>query len=92
MKILRANYNYGWENCLNQHFEIPNLLEYGWKMHDGKIEPNRFEGPALPAFEEINQEQNHLESLPDQNKDRDTSTLDSDEETDGLYISDKKDD
>ena len=30
MKILRANYIlYGWGNCLNQHFEIPNPLGYG---------------------------------------------------------------
>ena len=30
MKILRANYIlYGWGNCLNQHFAIPNSLEYG---------------------------------------------------------------
>ena len=57
MKILRANYiSYGWENCLNQHFEIPNPLEYGWKICDRKLEPNLFEGPALPSFEEINQE------------------------------------
>ena len=38
MKILRANYiSYGWENCLNQHFEIPNPLEYGWKICDRKL-------------------------------------------------------
>ena len=93
MKILRANYiSYGWENCLNQHFEIPNPLEYGWKICDGKLEPNWFEGPALPSFEEINQEQNNLDSLPDLNQDRDTSTLDLDKETDGLYISDENDD
>ena len=29
MKILSANYiSYDWEKCLNQHFEIPNPLEY----------------------------------------------------------------
>ena len=56
MKILRANYiSYGWENCLNQHFEILNPLEYEWKICDGKLEPNWFEGPALPFFEELNQ-------------------------------------
>ena len=93
MKILRANYiSYGWENCLNQQFEIQNPLEYGWKICDGKLEPNCFEGPALPSFEEINQEQNNLDGLPDLKQDRDTSTLDSDEETDGLYISDENDD
>ena len=93
MKILKANYiSYGWENCLNQHFEIPNPLEYGWKICDGKLPPNWSEGPALPSFEEISQEQNIPESLPDLNRDRDTSTLDSDEKSDGLYISDENDD
>ena len=92
MKILRANcISYCWENCLNQHFEIPNPLEYGWKICDGKLEPNSFEGPALPSFEEINQEQNNLDSLPDLNQDRDTSTLNSDKKIDGLYISDESD-
>ena len=92
MKILRANYiSFGWENCLNQHFEITNSLEYRWKICDGKLKPNWFEGPALASFEEINQEQNNLDSLPDLNQDRDTSTLDSDKETDGLYISDEND-
>ena len=75
VKILRANYiSYGWENCLNQHFEIPYPLEYGWKICSGKLEPNWFQDPALPFFEEINQEQNNLDSLPDLNQDRDTST------------------
>ena len=51
MKILRANYiSYGSESCLNQHFEIAYLLEYGWKTCDGKLEPNCFEGPVLPSF------------------------------------------
>ena len=48
--------------------------------------------PALPSFEEINKEQNNLSSLPDLNQVRDTSTLDKDEETDGMYISDENDD
>ena len=92
MKILRANsISFGWENCLNQHFEIPNSLEYGWEICHGKLEPNWSDGPALPSFE-INQGQNNLESLSDLNQDRDTTTLDSDEETDGLYISDENND
>ena len=75
MKILRANYiSYCWENCLNQHFEIPNPLVYGWKICDGKLEPSWFEGPALPSFEQITQEQNNLDSLSDLNQDRDPST------------------
>ena len=93
MKILRANYiSHDWKNCLNQHFQISNLLEYGWKICDVKLEPNWLEGPALPFFEKINQEQNNLSSLPDLNQDKDTSTLDWDEETDSLYISDENDD
>ena len=69
IKISRANYiSYGWKNCLNQHFEIPNPFEYGWKICDGKLEPNWFEGPTLPSFEEINQEQNNFDSLPDLNQ------------------------
>ena len=76
MEILRTNYSsYGSENCLNQHFEIPNMLEYGWQICDGKLEANWFKGPALPSFGEISQEQNNLDSLPDLNQDRDTSTL-----------------
>ena len=50
------------------------------------------EGPALPSFEEINQEQNNFDSLSDLNQERDTSALESDEESDGLYISDENDD
>ena len=93
MKMLRANYiSYGWEKCLNQHFEIPNPLEYGWKICDVKLEPNWFEDPALPSFEEINQKQNNLDRVPDLNQDRNKSTLDLDEETNGLYISDENDD
>ena len=69
MKIVRANYiSYALENCLNQHFEIPNPYEYGWKICDGKLKPNWFEGPVLPSFEEINQEQNNLNSLSDRNQ------------------------
>ena len=93
MKISRANYiSYIWENYLNQHFEIPNPLEYGWKICDGKLEPNCFEGPSIPFFEKINQEQDNLDSLPNLSQHRDTSTLHSDEETNGLYISDDNDD
>ena len=53
---------------------------------------NWFKDPALPSLEEINQEQNNLDSLPDLNQDRDNSTLESDEETDDLHISDENDD
>ena len=91
MKILRANYiSCGQENCLNQHFEILKPLEYGWKICHRKLEPNWFEGPAFPSLE-ISQEQNNLDSLPDLNQDRDTSTLNSDKETHGLYIYDEND-
>ena len=50
------------------------------------------EVPDLPSFEEITQEQNILNSLPDLNQDTDTSTLDSDDETYGLYVYDENDD
>ena len=76
MEILRTNYiSYGWENCLNQHFEIPNLLEYGRQICDGKLEQNWFKGQAFPSSEEISQEQNNSDTLPDLNQDRDTITL-----------------
>ena len=57
-----------------------------------EIRAKLVQGPALASFEEIKQGQNNLVSLPDLNQDRDTSTLDSDEEADGLYISDESDD
>ena len=50
------------------------------------------EVPDLPSFEEITQEQNILNSLPDVNQDTDISTLDSDDETYGLYVYDENDD
>ena len=50
------------------------------------------EVPDLPSFEEITQEQNILNSLPDVNQDTDISTLDSDDETYDLYVFDENDD
>ena len=50
------------------------------------------EVPDLPSFEEITQEQNILNSLPDVNQDTDISTLDSDDETCDLYVYDENDD
>lgn len=50
------------------------------------------EVPDLPSFEEITQEQNILNSLPDVNQDTDISTLDSDDETYDLYVYDENDD
>ena len=41
MKILRANLvSCSGANCVNQHFEILNLVDYGWKVAEGKLEPN----------------------------------------------------
>ena len=57
-----------------------------------EIRAKLIEVPDLPSFEEITQEQNILNSLPDLNQDTDTSTLDSDDETYGLYVYDENDD
>lgn len=57
-----------------------------------EIRAKLVEVPDLPSFEEITQEQNILISLPDLNQDTDTSTLDSDDETYGLYVYDENDD
>ena len=47
------------------HFEILNLVDYGWKVSEGKLEPNWFEGSALLSIEDTDQEQNNLDTLPD---------------------------
>ena len=57
-----------------------------------EITPKLAEVPDLPSFEEITQEQNILNSLPDVNQDTDISTLDSDDETYDLYVYDENDD
>ena len=54
MKILRVNFfSYGWASGLKQHFEILNPVEYGWKISEEKLEPNWFEGSALPSIKDI---------------------------------------
>ena len=55
MKILRTNFvSCGAAVCVNQHFEILNLVDYGWKVSKGKLELNWFEGLSLPSIEYIN--------------------------------------
>ena len=39
-------------NCVNQHFEILNLADHGWKVSERKLEPNWFEGSALSSIED----------------------------------------
>ena len=47
-KILRANFaSCGGASCVSQHFEILNLVDYGWKVSAGKLTPNWFEGSGL---------------------------------------------
>ena len=76
MKILRANFVLcGGSNCVNQHFEILNLVEYDWKVWEGKLEPNWFERSALSSAEDNDPEQNNL----------DTSS-DSEDENEGIYL------
>ena len=76
MKILRANFVLcGGSNCVNQHFEILNLVEYDWKVWEGKLEPNWFERSALWSTEDNDPEQNNL----------DTSS-DSEDENEGIHL------
>ena len=54
MKILRANFvSCVAANYVHQHFEILNLVDYGWKVPEVKLEPNWFEGSALSSIEDI---------------------------------------
>ena len=41
MKILRANFvSCGEANSVNQEFEILNLVDCGWKISEGTLDPN----------------------------------------------------
>ena len=54
MKILRTNFvSGGAAVCGNEHFEILNLVDYGWTVSKGKLELNWFEGLSLPSIEDI---------------------------------------
>ena len=78
MIILRAKFvSYDRANYLNQHFEILNPDDYGWKVSEEKLEPNWFEGSALPSIEDIEQEQNNLDKLPDVSESTDNTSSDS---------------
>ena len=53
MKILRANFvSCGEANSVNQEFEILNLVDCGWKISEGKLDPNWCEGSALSSTED----------------------------------------
>ena len=92
MKILRTNFvSCGAAVCVNQHFEILNLVDYGWKVSKGKLELNWFEGLSLPSIEYINQEQNNLDTLPDVRGNTDNTFSDSEDESEGLCLSNSKD-
>ena len=93
MKILTANFvSYSWANCLNQHFEILNPVDYGWEISKVKLEPNWFVGSALPSIENIDQEQNNLDKLPHVNASTDNTFSNSEDKTEGLCFSDSNDD
>ena len=40
-------------NCLDSTYRQPNLLNYGWTLDDGVLQPLRFTGAALPNDDEI---------------------------------------
>ena len=71
-------------NCVNQHFEILNLVDYGWKVSEGKLEPNWFEGSALLSIEDTDQEQNNLDTLPDVSENTGNTSNDLDDENEGI--------
>ena len=85
MKILRANFVLCVAaNCVNQHFEILNLVDYGWKVSEGKLEPNWFEGSAFLSIEDTDQEQNNLDTLPDVSENTGNTSNDLDDENEGI--------
>ena len=77
MKILRANFvSCGAANCVNQHFEILNLVGYGRRVSEGKLELNWFEGSALLSIEDTDQEENNLDTLWDVSESADNTSSD----------------
>ena len=92
MKILRANFFLCVAaNCVNQHFEILNLVDYGWKVSEGKLEPNWFEGSALVSVQDIDQEKNNLDTLPDVSENTDTTSNDLEDVNEGICLSHSND-
>ena len=79
MKTLRANVvQYDETNCVNQHFEILNPFDYGWKVSGGKLKPNWFEESALSCID-IDQKQNNLNTIPDVRESDDNTSSDSED-------------
>ena len=77
MKILRANFvSCGRANSVNQQFEILNLVDYGWKVSEEKLERSWFEGSVISSIEDIDQEQNYLDTLPDVSESTDNTSSD----------------
>ena len=63
MKILRANFvSCAGANCVNQHFEILNPVDYSWKVSVGKLGLNWFEGSTFSSIEDIDQVQNSTDN------------------------------
>ena len=92
MKILRANLvSCSGANCVNQHFEILNLVDYGWKVAQEKLEPNWFEESALSSIEDIDKEQNNFETLPGISESKYKTSIDSDNENEGICLSHSND-
>ena len=92
MKILRANLvSCSGANCVNQHFEILNLVDYGWKVAEGKLEPNWLEESALSSIEDIDKEQNNFETLPGISESKYKTSIDSEDENEGICLSHSND-
>ena len=47
---------------MNQHFEVLNPVDYGWKVSVGKLESNWFEGSTFSSIEDIEQVQNSTDN------------------------------
>ena len=63
MKIMRANFVcQSWGNCLNRLYEPFNPLNYGWIYKNELLQPEWYEGAALPTDEYID-EQIRAESM-----------------------------
>ena len=54
MKIVRANFlSCGGANCMNQHFEILNLVDHGWEVSDRRLETSWFEESVFSLFKTL---------------------------------------
>ena len=73
------------ESCLNQCFKLLNPVDYGWKTSKEKSEPNWCEVSTLPPIEDIDQEQNNLDTLSNFSESTDNTSSDSEDENEGLF-------